>query len=348
MSGKERIIRALQRSMPDAVPTFEWFIDATVGSALTGSEDPLEIVGQLDLDGINVRADYRRQPLDEKTWSDEWQMKRQLTGDCIPAILEHPIREVTEHREFRFPDSASADRFQTLERALDRFGDEKAIVLNLRDGFSDMRDLLGYEGALTALLLEPQAFSELLERVVEYNLLLATVARQRFGLQIVATTDDVANATGLLMRPETYFEMIAPRFRQVIQGYKDLGYLCIKHCDGNIDAVVDFWVECGIDCLDPIDPGAGYTMESMKAKYGDRICLKGNIDCTGALCTGTKKQVEEEVRQCLRAGGSGGGLILSSSNTIHRGVKPENYRTMLEALRQYGRYPDPQSEPNAL
>ena len=89
-------------------------------------------------------------------------------------------------------------------------------------------------------------------------------------MDIVATTDDVANATGMLMRPETYFERIGPGFKQAIEGYKDLGYLCIKHCDGNIDAVSDFWIDCGIDCLDPIDPGAGYTMAGMKAKYGDR------------------------------------------------------------------------------
>jgi uroporphyrinogen decarboxylase len=156
----------------------------------------------------------------------------------------------------------------------------------------------------------------------------------------VATTDDVANATGLLMRPDTYFEIIAPKFRQIIHGYKEIGYTCIKHCDGNVDAVADFWVECGIDCLDPIDPGAGYTMGTMKERYGQRICLKGNIDCTGNLCDGTPEEVEEEVRQCILAGGAGGGLILSSSNTIHRGVKPDNYRAMLRALRRYGRYPD--------
>ena len=27
------------------------------------------------------------------------------------------------------------------------FGDRRAVVFNLRDGFSDMRDLLGYENA---------------------------------------------------------------------------------------------------------------------------------------------------------------------------------------------------------
>jgi uroporphyrinogen decarboxylase len=338
MTGKERILRALRRELPDAVPTFEWFIDASVGRALVGSEDPLDIVDGLDLDGINIRPDYRKQHLDATTLTDEWGMTRKLTGDCLPALLESPIREIGEHHHYAFPDPEAPHRFATLEKALRRFGDRRAVILNLRDGFSDMRDLLGYEGALMSLVLEPQAFGELLERVVAYNLALARIARQRYGIEVIATTDDVANATGLLMRPVSYIEHIAPHFRTVVRGYKELGYLVIKHCDGKIDAVIDYWIDSGIDCLDPIDPGAGYRLGPMKAKYGSRICLKGNVDCTGALCDGTPEAVEEEVRQCLRDGAAGGGLILSSSNTIHRGVKPENYRAMLQALRKYGRH----------
>jgi uroporphyrinogen decarboxylase len=339
MQGKERILRALRREVPDAVPTFEWFIDTAVGRALADSDDPLDITERLDLDGINIRPDYRREFQDDNTLVDEWQIRRQLTGDCLPALLDSPILDITRHASYQFPDPAAVHRFSTLERALDRFGDRRAVILNLRDGFSDMRDLLGYEESLMALLLEPQAFSELLDRVVEYNLQLAAAARQRYGVEIVATTDDVANATGLLMRPDTYFEMIAPHFRRVLQGYKEQGYLCIKHCDGKIDAVVDFWIECGIDALDPIDPSAGYAMAQMKQKYGSRICLKGNVDCTGALCNGTPEQVSREVQQCLRGGAPGGGFILSSSNTIHRGVRPQNYLAMLHALRQFGKYP---------
>lgn len=341
MTGKQRILRALERGVPDRVPTFEWFIDAAVGQALTGSGDPIDIVQRLDLDGINVRPDYQKKFLDETTLVDEWQIQRRLTGDCLPALAASPIRDVTRHGPYAFPDPEAPHRFATLERAIERFGDSKAIVLNLRDGFSDMRDLLGYEGALTALVLQPRHFSELLDRVVQYNLELAALARRRYGTQIVATTDDVADATRLLMKPETYFERIAPAFQEVIQGYRSLGYRCIKHCDGKIDAVVDFWIQCGIDCLDPVDPGAGYTMQGMKARYGGQACLKGNVDCTGALCRGTPDEVEEEVRQCLRAGAPGGGLILSSSNTIHRGVRPENYQAMLDALRRYGAYPEP-------
>ena len=190
-----------------------------------------------------------------------------------------------------------------------------------------------------SMLLEPQHFSELLERVVEYNLSLAAIAKQRFGTTIVATTDDVADATGLLMRPDTYFDLIGPKFKQVIQGYQELGYLCIKHCDGNVDAGDRFLDRLRHRLPRSDRPGAGYTMGGMKTKYGKRVCLKGNIDCTGALCDGTPQQVAAEVRQCLLEAGSDGGLILSSSNTIHRGVAPANYQAMLAALRQYGVYP---------
>ena len=340
MTGKQRILLALERREPDVVPTFEWFIDVSVCQALTGSDDPLTVVEQLNLDGFNVRPDYQKKFLDETTLVDEWGIERKLTGDVLPAVSNSPIPDICGHDNYQFPNPAAPHRFASLERALDRFGDERAIVLNLRDGYSDLRDLLGYEAALMSLLLEPTHFSELLQRSVDYNLRLAALAKERYGVDIVATTDDVAVATGLLMRPATYFEMLGPKFRQVIQGYKDLGYVCIKHCDGNVDAVIDFWIDTGIDCLDPIDPGGGYTMGAVKEKYGNLICLKGNIDCTGALCDGTPQQVDDEVRQCILAGGRGGGLIVSSSNTIHRGVNPENYRTMVDSIRRYGNYPN--------
>lgn len=337
MNGKQRILAALRREVPDAVPTFEWFIDAGVGRALVGSGDILDIVDRLDLDGINVRPHYLKTFLDDDTLIDEWGVTRRMTDDALPALLASPIDDITRHQDYCFPDPDAPDRFRGVEAALNRFGEEKAVILNLRDGFSDMRDLLGYEGSLMAMLLEPAAYCDMLQRCVEYNLRVAEIARQRYALEIVATTDDVANATGMLMAPETYFERIAPAFRHAMEGFKELGYLCIKHCDGKIDAVSDFWVDCRIDCLDPIDPCAGYTLAGMKAKYGDRVSVKGNVDCTGALCYGTPEEVAAEVRECLETAAQGGGLILSSSNTIHRGVRPENYRAMLDALRLFNR-----------
>ncbi|MCL2709310.1 MAG: hypothetical protein FWE95_00380 [Planctomycetaceae bacterium] len=336
MTPKDCLLTALRRGTPDRIPTFEWFIDDVVSLALCGSTDPIEVAERLDLDAVNVRADYTKTWKDDTTYVDEWGVERKLTGDVLPAAMNCPIPDIAAHGDFSFPDINAPHRFKTLERALERYGDYRGVVLNLRDGFSDMRDLLGYENALMTLLTDKKHYTDLMKRVVEYNVSLAALAVQRYGIQIVATTDDVATGRGPIIKPKVYAEMILPHFKAVIQGYKSLGLIVIKHSDGNIRPLLDGWLEAGIDCLDPIDPGGGLDMAEMKEQYGDRICLKGNIDCTGNLCDGTPEQVDEEVRICIEKGGRGG-LIVSSSNTIHRGVRPENFRAMLDAVRRYGK-----------
>ena len=69
------------------------------------------------------------------------------------------------------------------------------------------------------------------------------------------------------------------------------------------------------------------------------FALKGNVDCAHTLSFATKEEVIEETKQCLRDGAPGGGYILSSSNSIHSSVKPENYLAMLETHKEYGNYP---------
>ena len=340
MTATERLCAAIRRETPDRIPTFEWFIDLSVGRALTGSDEPLDVVERLDIDGINIRPDYAKRFSDAQTFGDEWGNRRQLTGDCIPAVIAHPLSDVTRHLDFTFPDPHADHRFATLRRAAERFGDTRAIVFNVRDGFSDLRDLLGYEEALMAPLVEPEACAEFLDRIVTYNLALAERAVRTFGVKFIATTDDVAMAAGPLFPPDVYAEQILPSFRRAIQGFKALGCLTVKHCDGNVLPLADHWVGAGIDCLDPIDPGAGLTMADMKRRYVDRIALKGNIDCVSTLCTGTPDEVRDEVCRCIADAGPAG-LIVSSSNTVHRGVKPENYRALLEALRTYGTLTQP-------
>ncbi len=123
-------------------------------------------------------------------------------------------------------------------------------------------------------------------------------------------------------------------------GYKELGLYVIKHTDGNLWPIIDMLVDSGIDCLDPIDPIAGMDLAEVKAKYGNRIALKGNVDCASLMTFGTPEETAEATREALRQGMPGGGYILSSSNSIHSGVKPENYLAMLDTLRQFGTVSD--------
>ncbi len=90
--------------------------------------------------------------------------------------------------------------------------------------------------------------------------------------------------------------------------------------------------------MHPIEPGV-MDLGEVKARFGDRICLIGNVDCRYILPYGGEEDVRKDVRRCIDAAGEGGGLILTSSNTIHTNVKVENVFTMVDEARKYGKYP---------
>lgn len=115
------------------------------------------------------------------------------------------------------------------------------------------------------------------------------------------------------------------------------GAKAIKHCNGNLWSILDMLADTGIDTLHPLDPIAGMDIGLVKPKHGDRICVVGHIDCGELLIFGTPAQVKQAVIDGIDKASTGGGHIVTSSNSIHSSVKPENYRAMIEAIKKHGK-----------
>ena len=77
----------------------------------------------------------------------------------------------------------------------------------------------------------------------------------------------------------------------------------------------------------------------LKRDYGGRLVLVGNVDCSTVLVDGPAEAVRAQTEGLIRAVAPGGGFLLSSSNSIHPGVKPEYYLGMLDTARRVGVYP---------
>ena len=71
---------------------------------------------------------------------------------------------------------------------------------------------------------------------------------------------------------------------------------------------------------------------AVKARYGDYICLIGNVNC-GLLDTGTDEDVVKSARYALEHGMPGGGYIFSTSNCIYTGMRLSRYELMLDVWR---------------
>lgn len=159
------------------------------------------------------------------------------------------------------------------------------------------------------------------------------------GADIVMTGDDYADRRGPIMSPDHFREFVLPYLKEMVDLAKSKGVPFIKHTDGNIWPIIDMIVETGIDGLDPLEPIAGMDIGRVKELYGDRIAVVGNVDCGELLSRGTVEEVVEAVKETIAKASPGGGHILASSNSIHPAVKPENYKAMVEAAREFGRYP---------
>jgi uroporphyrinogen decarboxylase len=338
LTSEERIIKTLQHEEVDRIPIFEWFVDQKVIEAIYPGLSYQEFVYKADHDAICVDLNYKSEELEPQIYRDEWGIVKQDTGESHTYPIDGPIKTRRDFDRYEPPDPHAPERYLTLESDLKAHQGKKAIILHLNDVFSIPSRLMGFEHFLMTLIEDPKLIEGLIDMCVEVNLKMADEAVKR-GVKIIYTGDDFAHQLSPMVSPSHFEKIFYPPLCRVMGGFKDRGLYIIKHTDGEIMSLIDMIVDSGIDCLDPIDPTAGMDLAEIKSKYGQRIALKGNVDCAQTLTFGSVEETIAESKKCIQIAGPGGGYIFSSGNSIHSAVKPENYIAMMNTHREYGNYP---------
>jgi uroporphyrinogen decarboxylase len=339
LTPKERILRVLNRQEPDRVPHFEWSIDRKVRQAiLPGCKDHNDFAVRMGHDAVLVDPAFKKTQLTGGRYISEWGYIGQKTQEEHGIEVESPIQTLADFERYTPPSPHAPGRYDPIDEVVATYGDRYAVIVHLNDVFTIPRYLMGMENLLVATVTEPELVKALVDMSVDINIKMAQEVAQR-GVKIVYTGDDLAATKGPLMSPFHFRSLFYPGLCRVVKGFKEAGLYVIKHTDGNLWPIIDMIVDSGIDCLDPIDPLAGMDLGEIKAIYGQRIALKGNVDCAGLMTFGTPEETAKATKETLRQGMPGGGFILSSSNSIHSGVKPENYLAMVRTLQEFGHYP---------
>jgi uroporphyrinogen decarboxylase len=338
LTSTERVLRVLRREEPDRIPHFEWIIDRKVRDAICPGSTMEEFTVRMGLDAILTAPDYRKEQIGSNRFRNEWGTILEYSEEEHGMPVDGPIKTLADLERYRPPDPHAPGRWTSLDRLVQRYKGKLAIGVHLNDVLSVPRNLMGFAALMEAFGSEPALVRGLVELSVTVNLELAKEAAHR-GADFVFSGDDYAATDKPFVSLRMFRELLAPPLKRVLTGFKELGLYVIKHTDGNILPLLDLIVDSGIDALDPIDPIAGLDIGEMKRRFGHRLALKGNVDCAHTLTNGTEKQVVEETLGVMRKAAAGGGLIVSSSNSIHSGVKPGNYLAMWNVIRMYGRYP---------
>ena len=338
MNSRERVLTALCLGEPDRVPTFEWIIDPLVIDALLPGANLADFIETMALDAISTGPVFETEKISTRTYRDEWGITYAITQEVLDAPLDGPIKSIADLRKYQPPDPMTEGRLGKLPDYVKHFKGDKAVIFHQRAGFMWAAQLLGLENMLMNFVLDPVLAHATINMVLDFSEALARRSIKA-GADIVMLGDDYAWGAGPLMSPAHFREFILPGLSRMVDAIHEEGALCIKHSDGNLWPIIDMIVDTGIDGLNPIDPISGMDIGEVKVKYGERICLLGNIDCTHVLCRASVEDVVQEVKNCLLKAALGGGHILMSSNSILPSAKPENYKAMVESVHKFGVYP---------
>lgn len=157
------------------------------------------------------------------------------------------------------------------------------------------------------------------------------------GVDIVYTASDLADNHGMFYNPEQMDRFVLPFLDQWAREVHAMGMPGILHTDGNLMAALDSIADTAVDAIQAIDPTAGMDIVKVQEQVSGRLALCGNIDC-GLLLTGPEEEIYAAARDLLTRCKAKGGLVLGASNAVVKETPVANYRAMLKAWEEYGRY----------
>jgi len=340
MTSKERVLCALNLQEPDRVPTGEIVIDRKIIADFgKGYEDVVDLALGEGIDFVGAVAYFgATETFDDGGYIDEWGCTYGPTSDFVAHPTKGPISCADDLKNYVLPDPNAPDRLGGLEKFVEKADGKISINFHARVAFMWAVFLMGMDKLLMAMAMEPEFVHELFGKVADANI--AVIRRAiRAGADTITLGDDYCANKGPMMSPAMFREFILPHLTRAVTAIHEEGAKVIKHCDGNTWPILDMMIESGVDGINPLEPVAGMDVAEVKEKYGDKICIMGNIDCAELLCHGSEDEVVDSVKECISKGAKGGGLIISSSNSIHSGVNPANYAAMIKAVHEYGKYP---------
>jgi uroporphyrinogen decarboxylase len=265
----------------------------------------------------------------------------------------HPLADATTVEEleaYPWPDMTDPTRFLGVRERAQQLRDENVyasmgtpwLAFPLERAFS----MQGTDTFLLNMAAEPEFAEALLWKTQALCKVLMDGFLRECGdlLDMVKIGDDLGSQVGLLMSPAMYRRILKPIHADYIAFIRERTKAkVVFHTDGDVYDLLDDFIEIGVDVLNPVQASAGGMSDfpGLKRRFGDRLVFCGGMDTHRILPAGTPDEVRAEVKRVIETLGPGGGYMLGAVHTVMDDVPPENVLAMVDAAREFGRYPLP-------
>jgi len=272
----------------------------------------------------------------------EWGTAQIYHAASDDAISFYPLRNIRDEAEldaYPWPDDVgAAHRYAGMkEKVAAAHAEGMPVYGSGLNFFEGLWGLCGFEILMMGMAGNEPWARKLFARHAE-DLIRTAEQVALTGADILQTGSDVATQNAPMVSPAMWRDWIFPLMRDAISAAKRVrpDILAFYHSDGNVEPLIEGFIEAGVDILDPIQPEC-MDIFAVKKKYGDRISFHGGIGVQTTLPFGTPQAVRDTVRRTLdELGAGGGGYYCAPAHMIRPEVPWANVMAFVETVKEYG------------
>ncbi len=312
-SRKELVEQAITFHNPSRIPIWYVNCDQTDGDVM---------VYHLSLDREDGSGDnewgYHLQSMNDGTMGHpttaflpDW--------DAFAGFKPPEIRE--DERMRRFPDFQKTAEDRYLLASLDL------------SGFTVYTLLRGFENSMMDFLLEKDRFAELMDRIVDFENAMTSLAARR-GFHGIHFVDDWATQTGLMISPKLWRDLFKPRYKKQFDHAHREGLHVWYHCCGDCTEIVPDFYEIGVDVMNIAQPNV-VALDKLGRELRQKLCFLMPISYQTVSISGTVDEIYREAERMYEIlGCESGGFLGYVEEYGCMGMTPQNYRACSEAFRR--------------
>ena len=245
----------------------------------------------------------------------------------IPLPLDHPVVDTDDWERVKHWyafDEKRVDR-EMLKNQRRSWERGALTVISIPGAFDEPRQLMGEAELCIACYEEPEMLHDMLNTFADNAIKVIERVGEIVPIDCVFVHEDMAGKYGPLFGPTQIREFFKPYYKRVWDAARAYGAkLFSQDSDGDVSPILDDLIDCGINCIHPMEPVGGNDIVELRKKYGNKLCFKGGID-KHALVRG-KDAVRAELEYRLAPHLMGGGMIFGLDHRIPNGVHIDTYR----------------------
>ena len=296
-------------------------------------------------------------------WTDVWgTVWEKMQPGVMGFPRFHPIADAAALRTYRWPDPDDERICGTIYEGAKKLPADRRGELFLSGSHRETLwektyMLVGMENVMTLLIEEPHFVKDLLHRIMDFDL---AIARHyvKAGIEVASLGDDLGTQMGPLLGPRIVEEFLVPEYRRLFEFYRSCGkvataadekknegtvphggtvpsVLIAFHSCGNIESVLDTFMDLGVDVLNPVQATAN-DLDEVRRRTAGRMALQGAVS-SGLVMEGPPERIALEVRRRMWQLGRKGGYFCSPDQGM---PWPQSHIDALNAaVREFGRYP---------